>query len=359
MGLKVRLYPDKDQLQIINQNIGNARFVKNYFLDYADENKVYKYNDWSKVLTDLKKDENYSWLKKSDKFALQNSLRDLKRAFTNFFEKRAKFPKHHKKGRNDSYRTNFTNNNIVLEKKQIKLPKLGYVECKYNINFKIEKIVSVTVSRKGNKYYASIVYEKEEAKPILNKKDYVGLDMGVRKLITTSDNEMLANIGEFKKIDDKIRRLHREVSKKKLGSNNRLKAIYELNKAYDKRNNIINDLIHKATTYIVKSYKNIFIEDLDIKQLVGIQEKRYNKRKLIATSLGRIRRCLEYKAIRYDSQIFLVDRFYASTKTCSNCGNTYEVGDSEVYECPHCHLKIDRDYNAAINILNKGLEMYF
>ena len=188
-GLKIRLYPNNKQIALLNSIFGHTRFVYNYFLNYSKEYKDYKYTNWSKKLTELKNSESTSFLKEADKFALQNSLKNLSLAYSNFFKKRAKEPVFKKKHNEQSYRTNFTNNNIELYDKGIKLPKLGIVKCKYNKDIKNNKIISVTVKLLNSGIYeASIIYECEEQ--ILSKTgNSVGIDLGVRKLITTSDND--------------------------------------------------------------------------------------------------------------------------------------------------------------------------
>ena len=364
-GIKIRIYPNKKQIETLVNTFGCKRFVRNHFLKYAEENNDYSYNNWSKQLTIMKQDEKYAFLKKCDKFALQNALKDLKAAYHNFFVdiKKDKTSRKFvnkpvfasKKSEKQSYRTNFTNNNIEINKKYIKLPKLSKVKCKYNYDLSNIKIVSVTIVKTpANEYYASLIYEKENEVVIKTNKS-VGLDLGVRTLITTSDKETYQNPIKLNKIEKKIKRLQRKISKKKLDSNNRKKIRIKKAKIEAHKANIINDAIHKATSKIVKSYDVIYLEDIDINNLVSKQEKRYNKRKLIATSLGKVRRYLEYKSKMYDKQIHYIDRYYPSSQICSCCGNRYDVKDSKIYQCPHCKLEIDRDYNAAINILRYGL----
>lgn len=365
VGLKIRLYPSKEQIEKLSNIFGSKRFVRNYFLDYSMKNNDYSYNKWSKLLTELKKKEEYSFLKGSDKFALQNSLKDLKAAYNNYFidiKKDNKDKRHvrkpvfvSKKSVMQSYRTNFTNNNIEINNKYIKLPKLGKVKCKYKMDLSNIKIVNVTVSKTpANEYYASIIYEKEIMMFEKTNKS-VGIDLGVRTLITTSDNEKYNNPIKLNKIEKKIKRYQRQVSRRMLDSNNRKKARVKKAKLEKHKVNIINDAIHKATTNIIRNYDFIYMENLNLNDLINKQEKKYSKRKLIATSLGKVRIYLEYKSKMYEKQIHYIDRFYPSSKTCSKCNCKYEIKDSKVYECPYCGLKIDRDYNAAINILNYGL----
>ena len=219
-GIKIRLYPNNRQINILNIIFGHTRFVYNYFLDYSKVNKDYNYNNWSKKLTELKNSEETIFLKDADKFALQNSLRNLKTAYDNFFSKRAKIPVFKKKHNEQAYRTNYTNNNIVLYDKGIKLPKLGIVKCKYDKDVKDNKIISVTIKLlKSGIYEASIIYECEEQ--ILSKTGKsVGIDLGVRKLITTSDNKTYISELDIERINNKIRKEQKKLSRCKLHSNN-------------------------------------------------------------------------------------------------------------------------------------------
>ena len=354
-GIKIRLYPNNRQINILNIIFGHTRFVYNYFLDYSKVNKDYNYNNWSKKLTELKNSEETIFLKDADKFALQNSLRNLKTAYDNFFSKRAKIPVFKKKHNEQAYRTNYTNNNIVLYDNGIKLPKLGIVKCKYNKDIKNNKIISVTVKYlKSGIYEASIIYECVEL-TIPKTRRIVGIDLGVRKLITTSHNDTYISELDIDRLNNKIRKEQRKLSKCKLHSNNWKKQRCKLAKIYQYKKNYMLDKIHKATKAIVTNYDIIYMEDLDIKDLLSKQKLKKHKRKMLASSLGKIETLLEYKCEHYDKKLKKIDRYYPSSQTCSVCGNTYKVKASETYRCPHCNLVIDRDYNAAINIMFYGV----
>ena len=354
-GIKIRLYPNNKQINILNKIFGHTRFVYNYFLDYSKNNNDYKYKNWSKKLTELKNSEDTLFLKEADKFALQNSLRNLSNAYENYFSKRAKAPVFKKKHNEQSYRTNYTNNNIVLYENKIKLPKIGMVKCKYNKDIKNNKIISVTVKLlKSGAYEASIIYECDEQ--ILNKTGKsVGIDLGVRKLITTSDNDKYISELDIDRLNNKIRKEQKKLSRCILHSNNWNKQRKRLAKVYQYKDNYMLDKIHKATKAIVTKYDIIYMEDLDIKDLLSKQKLKIQKRKMITSSLGKIKTILEYKCNHYGKQLKKIDRYYPSSQTCSMCGKTYNVKSSEIYKCPHCSLIIDRDYNAAKNILNYGI----
>ena len=353
--LKIRLYPNKNQIALLSIIFGHTRFVYNYFLDYAKRTKDYKYTNWSKMLTALKNSDDTIFLKEADKFALQNSLRNLKVAYENFFSKRANEPVFKKKHNEQSYRTNFTNNNIVLYENSIKLPKLGNVKCKYGKDIKDNKIISVTIKLlKSGIYEASIIYECEEM--MLPKTgNSVGIDLGVRKLITTSDNDKYISDLDIDRINNKIRKEQRRLSRCELHSKNYNKQRQKLAKVYQYKDHYMLDTIHKAAKAIVDRYDNIYMEDLDIKDLLSKQKLKKHKRKMLTSSLGKIKTLLEYKCERYGKTLKKIDRYYPSSQTCSKCGKTYNVKAIEIYKCSHCKTIIDRDYNAAINILNYGL----
>ena len=354
-GIKIRLYPNDKQINILNIIFGHTRFVYNYFLNYSKNNNDYNYNNWSKLLTELKNNEETKFLKEADKFALQNSLKNLSVAYTNYFSKRAKEPVFKKKHNLQSYRTNYTNNNIVLCEKGIKLPKLGIIKCKYKKDILNNKIISVTIKLlKSGIYEASIIYECEELTYIKTGKS-VGIDLGVRKLITTSDNKTYISELDIDRLNNKIKKEQKKLSKCKLHSNNFNKQRKRLAKIYQYKDNYILDKIHKATKAIVTNYDIIYMEDLDIKDLLSKQKLKKHKRKMITSSLGKIKTILEYKCNHYNKSLKMIDRYYPSSKTCSKCGKTYNVKASEIYKCPHCKLTIDRDFNAAINILNYGI----
>ena len=354
-GLKIRLYPNNKQINILNIIFGHTRFVYNYFLNYSKEYKDYKYTNWSRLLTELKNSEETSFLKDADKFALQNSLKNLSMAYSNFFSKRAKEPVFKKKHNLQSYRTNYTNNNIELYDKGIKLPKLGIVKCKYNKNIKNNKIVNATVKLlKSGIYEASIIYEAE-TEMLLKTGNSVGIDLGVRKLITTSDNDKYISELDIDRINNKIKKEQKKLSRCKLHSSNWNKQRKKIAKIYQYKDNYMLDNIHKATKAIVSKYDVIYMEDLDIKDLLSKQKLKKHKRKMLTSSLGKIATLLEYKCKHYEKELKKINRYYASSQICSVCGNVYKVLASEVYKCPHCKLIIDRDYNAAINILNYGI----
>ncbi len=353
-GLKIRIYPSLKQEEQLTNIFGCKRFVYNYFLEYSKENKDYSYNSWSKLLTTLKNSEEHAFLKEADKFALQNALRDLKQTYRSLFAKRIRSINYKYKDDKQTYKTNYTNNNIKLSKESIRLPKLGDVPCKLSKDITSSKIISVTVSKsKDSKYYASIIYEGNVVALEKTNKE-VGIDIGVRTSIYTSDNEKYLNIEGTDKIDNKIRKYQRRLSRKKKGSKNRIKVKKKLAKLYSYKKDYIMDKIQKATKEIVSKNDVIYIEDLDVNKLLNIQDIKKKKRKMISSKLSTIIRLLEYKAKMYEKQVHKIYKYYASSHYCSRCDTYHEIKDKEIFKCPNCNLVINRDYNASINILKRG-----
>jgi len=253
---KIRLQPNQAQQVQINKTIGCARFVYNHFLalknlHYQTEKKSISYNSCSSQLTQLKKE--LTWLSEVDKFALQNSLKNLETAYKNFFiglksTKKVGFPKFKKKHiSRQSYRTNFTNNNIEVRENYLKLPKLGWV--KFNLSQEIEgKLISVTISRtKDGHYMASILCDVEIEKYPDSSKE-IGIDLGLKSYLITSNGLEIDNPKHQRKHLNKLKKAHKNLSRKQKGSNNRAKARTKLARAYAKVSNSREDFLQKLST---------------------------------------------------------------------------------------------------------------
>ena len=366
---KIRIYPTQEQMNIINQTIGCARFVYNYFLDLRMREYEY-YNQSSNFakdcsdLTDVK-NENI-WLKDVDKFALQNSLRNLDKSYKMFFKSKFGFPKFKsKKFSKDSYRTTWmktginketgeVKGNIEIFKDNIKLPKLKLVKCKHSFDFSnVSKINNCTISKsKSGKYFASISCEalvKEKNKT----GNEVGIDLGIKDLAILSNGDVVPNHKLLYKYADRLAKQQRKFAKMQNGSNNKEKQRIKIAKTYEKITNCKNDLIHKLTSDLVENQDLIVIEDLNVK---GMMKNRRLSKAVSNVSLYEIRRQLEYKCEWYGKQLVVINRWFPSSKLCSNCGEKKEnlkLSD-RVYDCEYCGISIDRDCNASINILNEG-----
>lgn len=366
MGFKFRIYPNKTQQQIINRTLGCARFVYNHFLavrrdEWKANHNSLTYVKTSKLLTDLKKRDDTSWLKEVDCMALQNSLRDLDRAYENFFKKRTGYPRFKSKhSHNQSYRTNNVNSCIRIVGNRIKLPKVGFVKIKQSRTFE-GRILNATVSHTASgKYFVSLCVEMDKEKLVLsNNGGKVGIDVGLKEFYSDSNGNTIANPRVLKKLSKKLAREQRRLSRKMPKSKNREKARIRVAKVYERIANIRKDFLHKLSTQLVRENQTIAVEHLNIQ---GMLNEHRLARSISDASWSEFFRQLEYKAELHGGEILKVDTFYPSSQICFNCGyqNT-EIKNLSVREwtCPRCGAHHDRDINAAKNILHKALKDRF
>ena len=351
---KIRIYPNKQQEILLRKSCGCARFAYNWALakwneEYQSGNKP-NYLKLKKEFNTIKK-EQFPFVTEVTKCASETAFINLGRAFNNFFHKLSKYPQFKKKGKHDSFGVNNDCFKFV-DDKHIKLPKIGIVKCAESLRY-TGKIMSVTVSSQANKWFISICVDCD-IKYYQKTGKQIGIDLGVKDLIITSDGHKFDNLEHLKKSEKKVKRLQRRVAKAKKGSNRRQKAKIRLAKQYMKVANQRNDHIHKITSYFVKSYDVICMEDLNAKGML----KNHKLAKAISNvAFGEIKRQLLYKCQMRGKLLLFVNRFFPSSKTCSSCGCIQEKMPLNIREwtCPDCGEHHDRDFNAATNILRQAL----
>lgn len=362
-GYKYRIYPNKQQEEQIQKTFGCCRFVYNQTLAYRKDkyeklkesmNKISCNNYCNQILK-----TEYRWLKEVDKFALTNALYNMDNAYQKFFKEHAGYPRFKSKHNNKkSYTTNYTNGNIEVnfENNKVKLPKLKWVKAKTHRKF-AGKIKSATVSQTpSGKYFVSVLVESEHI-PMKNTGCMIGLDLGIKDLLITSDGERFDNIHTTKKYEKKLTKEQRRLSRKQKGSKNREKQRIKVAKVHDKIHNTRIDNLHKISHKITNENQVIVSEDLSVSNMV----KNHHFAKAIQDCGWHELTCqIGYKSDWDNRNYIKIGRFTKSSQPCNVCGyiNT-ETKDLSVREwtCPNCKTVHDRDINAAINILNEGLRL--
>ena len=359
-GVKFRIYPNREQKNLINQTFGCCRFIYNKGLTmrneaYQNGNKI-GYSQTSVMLTELKKCDDFSFLKVVDSIALQQSLRDLDRGFVNFFQKRAAHPVFKSKhNHHQSYRTINQGDNIRIVGRYIKLPKLGYVKVRQSME--IGHINNVTVERTpAGKYFAVLNVEFEPI-PKPNGGGEIGIDVGITEFYSDSNGNMVPNPGYLERSMRKLAREQRKLSRKQKGSKNREKQRKKVALVHEQVTNQRNNFLQKRSIMLIRENQTICIEDLKVKNMMRNHKL---ARAIASVSWSKFFDMLEYKAAWYGNDIIRIPTMYPSSQTCSCCGyknplvKNLSVRD---WECPECHAKHDRNTNASINILRKGLQM--
>lgn len=359
-GIKFRIYPNKSQTVLIEKTLGCSRLIFNRGLELR-ESSFKKgisigYCQTATMLTSLKKEPDFEFLKEVDSIALQQALRDLDAGYKNFFAKRALPPKFRNKHDHfQSYRTMNQNDSIRLANGRIKLPKLGFVKIKQSMP--VEHIKSATIERMPSGKYYCVLNVDFEPELKFNKGGTIGIDVGINKFYTDSNGYSANNPGLLEKTLKSLKHQQRKLSRMRKGSKNYNKQRIKVAKLHERIANQRNDFLQKESTKLIRENQTICIENLNVRKM--ILNKRF-ARNISDASWSRFFAMLEYKASWYGCEVIKVPTIYPSSQTCSCCGyRNVKVRNLSVrsWICPKCRTKHDRDHNAAINILNKGLSL--
>ena len=371
-AVKIRLYPNKEQAAMINKLLGCYRVVYNQCLNRKIES--YKNNGETENLTtlgrfvhhELLKDDNFIWLREQNTKVLGQAVRDMLAAYKNFFEQHTGYPKFKSKHNNKqscrfvldaiSKRNDYTKYHLSLANiRNIKFrcnEKYAQYLQKHHDNIRHATLTKLPCGE----YYLSILVDGDLTRKVKETDAAIGIDLGVKDFVITSDGEVFNNLHFKKSETNKIKRLQHKLSKKEKGSNNRNKARIRLAKVYKKINDKKQYYLHAVSNALIDENQVICMENLNVK---GMLRDHKLAESICEVNFGEFRRILEYKSRWYNRRIVFVDRFYPSSKTCHNCGyvNKELTLNNRQWICPQCGAVVERDYNAALNILDEGLRI--
>lgn len=370
-AVKIRLYPNKTQEQTLNKVLGCYRFVYNQML--AQKQEAYKADKTNLKVTDLSKwfhgtllkDEQYTWLKEQNTKVMKQAIRQMDGAYQKFFKQHNGFPKFKSKkdkqsalfpyeaiSKHNTFEARHISLTTPLKNIKFRCSDLYFSRLqKYNKNIR-----SATLSKtKSGNFFLSILIEMEntELKKFEHTNEQVGIDLGVKDFVITSDGEVFENKHFFKKEEKQIKKLQRQLSKKVKGSNNRKKAQIRIAKLFERITNKKDAYIHYVANELLSYFDIIFMEDLNVQ---GMLRNHHLAKAIQEVGFYKFKETLVNKALVNDKQVVFIDKFYPSSKTCSVCGykkRDLRLSDRE-WVCPKCGTKHDRDLNAAINILHEG-----
>lgn len=368
-AFKFRLYPDNKQKELINKTFGCSRFVYNYYLNKIKDNKyINAYSNISDYVNNLK--YTYPFLQEVDSTIIRKSIFHLDDNIKHYYNDNFGYPKYKSKYDRNSYSTNaiystykdrkYCNIELDLINRKIKLPKLKWIDIRgyRNITNIDGRIINATISKEINKYYVSLVIDIPTIKEIILPKSIVGIDIGIKKLLTLSNGITFDNNKYIEKYEKRIKRLQRELSRKVKRSNNYYKCKNKISILYKKLKNARKYYLHNITKKITDEYDIITCEKLNTKRM--IEEKKLSK-KISDATFSEILRQIQYKSKYKNKYFYQIDTYYPSSQECNMCGNIdkkYKDINERTYICTKCHHKQDRDLNASINIMFEGLKLY-
>ncbi len=357
---RFRFYPTTEQESLLRRTMGCVRLVYNKALavrtqGWYERQERIGYSQTSSLLTEWKKEDDLDFLNEVSCVPLQQCLRHLQTAFTNFWAKRAKYPNFKKKRNGGS--AEFTKSAFKWKDGKLFLAKskepLNIVWSRFFPQDSKPSTVTIKLDPSG-RWFVSILVKDATIKPLPNTGKQVGIDVGVASLITTSNGEKVANPKQFNRLYKKLRKKQKALSRKTKGSNNRYKACLEVAKVHAQIKDARTDFLHKLTTKLIRENDLISIEDLAIRNMVKNHKL---ARSISDASWGEFNRQLEYKCEWYGKELVRIDRYFPSSKRCGSCGHIMDKLPLNVreWECPECGANHDRDINASQNILAAGL----
>lgn len=359
---KFRFYPTPEQAEQLNRTFGCVRYVHNRALAersraWTQEKRRVTHAETDRMLTGWKRDPETAWLAEPSKGPLQSALRNLQGAFDKFWRKQNRYPKFKKKGKTRDSATYFRNC-FTFRDGRLKLAKQDQpLDVRWSRPLPEDADPSqVTVSRDAaGRWFVSLLVE-ETITPHALTEATVGIDAGITTLVTLSTGEKVTNPKHEKKDRAKLAKAQRNLARKQKGSNNRAKARLKVARIYARIADRRRDHLHKLTTRLVRENQVIAIEDLAVRNMV---KNRSLARAISDASWTELRSMLEYKADWYGRQVIAIDRWYPSSKTCSDCGHLLRSLPLNVREwvCAECGTVHDRDVNAAKNVLAGGLSV--
>ena len=369
------LMPDGKQVCDMNKFEGSCRFVFNKALAIQVENheagnKFITYESMAKQLTAWRNSVETPWLKEAPCHCLQHALKDLDRAYTNFFSKRAAFPRFKKKGSSGSFRFPDSQQfELDQVNSRICLPKLGWIRYR-NSREVIGKLRNVTLSKKDGRWFISIQTQREVEKPVHKSRSAVGIDVGIARFATMSNGEYIEPINSFKKHKEQLVKYQRRMSKKLKFSQNWKKAKDKVQKVHTKIRNVRKDFLHKATTEISKNHALVCIEDLQVRNMSKsaagtsekpgkmVRQKSGLNRSILDQGWTQFRTLLDYKMKREGGMLLIVPPHHTST-TCPYCDHVSKDNrkTQALFLCACCRYENHADVVGAINVLERGYRL--
>lgn len=360
---RYRYYPTVVQVCRLAIEFGHARWVWNWALAmmtawYRRYGERLSHAEISRELTFLKRLAPYAWLREASSTVLTQKLRDLDRAFANFFAGRAKYPRFKSRRGPQSVRYQLDQRTVANHYRPgelLRLPRLGSLKlCWSRIPKGVPKMVTVSRDAAGRYWVSMAVEEPVEAFPASAHADAV--DLGLKDLFVSARGYRSGNPRHLLKLLWRLRILQRRLARKKKGSGRWRRLKEKIARLHARIRNARRDLLHKVTTWLIRENQAVVIEDLNVR---GMLRNRRLARALSDAALGEVRRMLAYKAEWHGRELVVVDRWYPSSKTCSGCGHVLESLALSVREwtCPACGAIHDRDRNAALNLLREGLRI--